>query len=65
MSTQACPLASFGSMAPKPRQLDLFGRALPDDWVPTLPVEEPDSDESYDDWPAIRKDMDEQAEVCL
>ena len=52
-------------MAPKPRQLDLFGRALPDDWVPTLPVEEPDSDESYDAWPAIRKDLDEQAEVCL
>ncbi len=50
-------------MAPKPLQLDLFGRPLARDWVPTLPPSEPASDEEADDWLETRRDMDELAKV--
>ena len=45
------------------RQLDLFGRPLARDWVPTLPASEAGSDESYDSWPEARRAMDELAKV--
>ncbi len=50
-------------MAQTPLQLDLFGRPLASDWVPTLPQSEPDSDASYDDWLETHRDINEWAEV--